>query len=59
MKTYKIPYEFYPFNMENLQPKMEEVEAESLNEAFEMVQEKYGSSVEIFKQPAIQHYGEF
>lgn len=58
MKAYKIAYEFYPFNMDNLSPKMENIEAESLNEAFNKMDEKYGDKIEIFKAAARKFYGE-
>lgn len=58
MKTYKIPYEFYPFNVEHLQPNFEEVEAESLELAFKIMREKYGEKIEIFEHPARRHYNE-
>jgi len=58
MKTYKIAYAFYPFNMENLTPEVDYVTAENLNEAFAKVEEKYGDSVEIFTAAAKKYYKE-
>ena len=59
MKKYKIPYEYYPFNMEDLVPKWETVEANSLNEAFEKLEKDKGKgNIEIFKEPARKNYGE-
>ena len=58
MKTYKIPYEFYPFNMEGLRPQMEVVEAENVEQAIEKVKEKHGSSAEVFGFAARKHYNE-
>jgi hypothetical protein len=59
MKTYKIAFEFYPFDMENLKPRTEFVDAESLESAFDRVQEKYGAGkIEIFKEPARKYYKE-
>lgn len=59
MKKYKIAYEYYPFNMEDLVPKWETIEADSLEEAFNKLEEDKGKgSIEIFKEPAIRHYCE-
>ena len=58
MKTYDIPYEFYPFDMSNLNAKFETVEAVNLEAAFEKVKEKYGDAIEIFKAPARKYYKE-
>ena len=59
MKKYKIFYEYYPFNMEDLSPKKAEVEANSLTEAFDKLEEEKGKeNIEIFKEPAIRHYEE-
>lgn len=58
MKEYDIPYEYYPFDVTNLRPKFEKVNAENLEAAFEIVKEKYGSAVEIFKAPARKYYRE-
>lgn len=58
MKKYDIPYEFYPFDVMNLNAKFETVEAENLEAAFEIVKEKYGDAIEIFKAPARKHYRE-
>lgn len=55
---YKILYEFYPFNMDELTPKTEIVEAKSLDEAFKKMEEKYGDKIEIFKEPAKKFYNE-
>lgn len=59
MKTYKILFAFYPFNMETVVPDKEVVEAENLGEAFRIVREKYGEDVEIFKVAARKYYNEF
>lgn len=59
MKTYKIFYEYYPFNVETLVPKMETIEADSLDEAFTKLEEMKGKdAIEIFKEPARKHYNE-
>jgi hypothetical protein len=58
MKKYKILFAHYPFNVEGLVPESEIVEAESLEKAFEIMEAKYGDSIEIFKQPARKFYGE-
>jgi hypothetical protein len=58
MKTYKIAYATYPFNVETVRPKFELVEAKNLEEAFEKVAEKYGDTIEIFKAPARKFYNE-
>lgn len=58
MKEYDIPYEFYPFDMSNLNAKFETVEAENLEAAFEIVKKKYGDKIEIFKAPARKFYKE-
>ena len=60
MKNYTIFYEVYPFNAEDMDPKRETVEAESLNEAFEKVYEIHGKdTIEIFKKPAVGNYKHF
>jgi len=58
MKTYKILYATYPFNMEDLKPESEMVEAKNLEEAFIKMCEKYGDTIEIFKAPARKFYNE-
>jgi hypothetical protein len=58
MKPYKIAYEYYPFNMEDFIPKMEVVEAASLNEAFDKMEKKYSDKIEIFKEAARKFYNE-
>lgn len=58
MKKYKIPYAAYPFNMEELLLEWEYVEAETLEEAFEIVEKKYNGSIEIFKAVARKYYNE-
>lgn len=58
MKIYKIAYATYPFNMEDVIPEFEMVRAENLEEAFIMVEEKYGDSIEIFKAQAKKYYKE-
>jgi len=58
MKTYKIAYAAYPFDMVYPPLEFEMVEAENLEEAFSKVEEKYGDSIEIFKAPARKHYKE-
>ena len=58
MKTYKILYATYPFNVETVRPESELVEAKNLEEAFEKMVEKHGDSIEIFKAPARKFYNE-
>jgi hypothetical protein len=59
MKDYKLFFEFYPFNVENMNPKSETVNANSLEEAFTKLEEMKGKgSIEIFKAPARKHYNE-
>jgi len=59
MKEYKIFYEYYPFNVEGLKPKMEVVNANSLNEAFNKLEiDKGKGKIEIFKGPARKFYNE-
>jgi len=59
MKTYKILYAWYPFNVETVVPEKEMIEAENLGEAFKIVREKYGEDVEIFKAAARKYYNEY
>jgi hypothetical protein len=59
MKTYKIAYATYPFDVMNFTPEFEKVEAKNLTEAIETVRKKYGSSIEIFEQQARKHYNEY
>lgn len=42
MKSYTLFYEYYPFDLENMSPKKEVVEANSLNEAFTKLEESKG-----------------
>lgn len=57
MKKYKIAFEYYPFNVEDLVPKLETVEADSLEEAFSKLEESKGKgTIEIFKEPAKKQY---
>ena len=57
MKKYKIFYEFYPFNVEDMSPKIAYIDANSLSEAFEKLEKDKGKgNIEIFKEPAIKHY---
>jgi len=58
MKKYKILYEFYPFNMDNLHPKSEIVEAENLKTAIKIIKNKYGDKIEIFEYAAKKFYNE-
>jgi len=59
MKTYKILFAYYPFNVETIVPEKEMVEAENLGEAFSIVRKKYGEDVEIFTMAARKYYNEF
>jgi len=59
MKTYRIAYATYPFNMENLRPEFELVKAKNLTQAFEKMKKKYGDKIEIFEAPARKFYNEF
>lgn len=58
MNEYDIPYEYYPFDMNNLNAKFEKVRAENLESAFEKVKAMYGDKIEIFKAPARKFYKE-
>ena len=59
MKDYKLYYEYYPFDVENMKPKSEIVTANSLEDAFIALEELKGKgSIEIFKAPARKHYNE-
>lgn len=59
MKDYKLFFEYYPFDVENMNPKSETVKANSLEEAFIKLEEMKGNgSIEIFKAPARKYYGE-
>jgi hypothetical protein len=59
MKIYSLFYEFYPFNVENMQPKKETVEAESLDDAIQILYKKYGrDKIEVFEKPAREFYNE-
>ena len=59
MKIYRIFYEFYPFNMDNLNPESENIEANNLEEAFTKLEKLKGkSNIEIFKAPAKKIYNE-
>lgn len=59
MKSYKLFYEYYPFNVEYLHPKSEIVDANSLEEAFTILEEMKGKDdIEIFKGPSREHYNE-
>jgi hypothetical protein len=48
MKTYKIFYAYYPFNVETVKPLWEDVEAKCLKDAFDKMRDQYGTSIEIF-----------
>ena len=62
MKSYRIPYATYPFNMDdvaNYGPEWEEnVQAETLTEAIAKVRKEYGDSIEIFEFAARKYYNE-
>lgn len=58
MKEYDIPYEFYPFDMSNLNTKFETIKAENIETAFEILKKKHGDIIEIFKAPARKYYKE-
>lgn len=59
MKEYKLFYEYYPFDVENMNPKSEVIKANSLDEAFIKLEESKGKgSIEIFKSPARKYYEE-
>jgi len=59
MEEYKLFFEYYPFNVENMNPKSEVVKANSLEEAFTKLEKMKGKdSIEIFKTPARKHYNE-
>jgi hypothetical protein len=58
MKTYKILYAYYPFNVETVKPLVEMVEANTLEDAFVKMKDMYGHSIEVFKKPAHIFYNE-
>lgn len=58
MKTYKIFYARYPFNMATVKPESEDVEAMTLEDAFTKMKDMYGTSIEIFREQARKHYRE-
>jgi len=58
MKTYKILYAYYPFNVETVKPLVEMVEANTLEDAFAKMKDMYGTSIEIFREPARKFYKE-
>ena len=59
MKEYKIFFEYYPFDVENMKPKSEIIFADSLEEAFiSLEQQKGKGAIEIFKAPARTFYNE-
>ena len=58
LKTYKIAYAWYPFDVVRIVPEMEDVKARNLEEAFDKIKEKYGNKVEIFKSSARKFYNE-
>lgn len=58
MKTYKIFYAYYPFNVETVKPLWENVEAACLNDAFAKMKDMYGTSIEIFREQARKFYKE-
>jgi hypothetical protein len=58
MKTYKIFYAYYPFNVETVKPLWENVEATCLNDAFAKMKDMYGTSIEIFREQARKFYKE-
>lgn len=58
MKTYKIFYARYPFNMETVKPQLENVEARCLEDAFAKMKDMYGDSIEIFREAARKFYKE-
>lgn len=59
MKEYKIFYEYYPFNMDNINPKSEIVTANSLEEAFIKLKELKGKDeIEIFEYSSRRFYKE-
>lgn len=58
MRDYTIFFAFYPFNMENLEPEKETINANSLEDAFKSMEDRYGDRIEIFKEPARKFYKE-
>jgi hypothetical protein len=58
MKTYKIFYAYYPFNMQTVKPLSELVEANTLEDAFQKMNDMYGHAIEVFKEPAREFYKE-
>jgi len=58
MKTYKILYAYYPFNKDTSKPLIEMVEANTLEDAFEKMNDMYGHSIIVFKEPARKFYKE-
>ena len=59
MKEYKIFFEYYPFDVEHMNPKSKVLKANSLEEAFTKLEEMEGkNNIEIFKSPAIKYYNE-
>ena len=58
MKTYKIFYAYYPFNIKTVKPLWEDVEAKCLKDAFDKMRDQYGTSIEIFREQARKFYKE-
>ena len=58
MKNYKILYAYYPFKKETVKPLVEMVEANTLEDAFAKMNDMYGHSIEVFKEPARKFYKE-
>lgn len=59
MKEYKIYYEYYPFDVEELNPQYEIIKAENLDEAFIKLEEMKGKGkIEIFRYVAKKYYNE-
>jgi acyl-CoA reductase-like NAD-dependent aldehyde dehydrogenase len=58
MKNYKILYAYYPFKKETVKPLVEMVEANTLEDAFSKMNDMYGHSIEVFKEPARKFYKE-
>jgi hypothetical protein len=59
MKSYKLFYEYHPFDVDNIRPRSELIEANSLNEAFEKLEALKGKDqIEIFKTPSQRYYNE-
>lgn len=58
MKTYKIFYTRFPFNIKTVKPQFEMVEARNLKDALDKMKDMYGTSIEIFREQARKFYKE-